>query len=165
MRYAAIRPLDVSNGEGLGVALFVQGCSIRCPGCFQPQTWDFQGGEVFDITTQNRLLHYVSHPKVTRFSVLGGEPLEDCNLYELSKLLYLIKQYKPSIKIWVYTGYDTEQLRQRVKNEKEVRYLRTILEMTDVLVAGPFVLEKKDLSLKWCGSSNQQVIHMHHHCQ
>lgn len=166
MRYAAIRPLDVSNGEGLGVALFVQGCSIHCPGCFQPETWSFEGGEVFNINTMNRIIDYIGNPKITRFSVLGGEPLEDCNLYDLSRLIKIVKEYKPSIIIWIYTGYTPEQLRQRIRDKKTTKYLKYILDNTDVLVAGPFKEELKDLGLKWCGSSNQEILDRrhHHHC-
>lgn len=161
MRYAAIRPIDVSNGEGLGVALFIQGCSIHCPGCFQPETWNFNGGEVFEINAMNRILHYIDNPQITRFSILGGEPLEDCNLYELARLIHIVKEYKPKIKIWLYTGYTVEQLRKRLKCKKYTKYLKYILESLDVLVAGPFVEEEKDYCLQWCGSRNQQVIYYH----
>lgn len=159
MRYAAIRPIDVSNGEGLGVALFIQGCSIHCKGCFQPETWDFNGGEKFTQETMATLFEYLDHDYIKRFSILGGEPLEDRNLFELANLIYLIKTLKPKLHIWLYTGYTTEQLRQRLKEEKEVHYLKMILETIDVLVAGPFIEEEKDLGLKWSGSRNQTVIY------
>ena len=163
MRYAAMRPIDVSNGEGIGVALFIQGCSIHCPGCFQPETWDFNGGELFEVNAMNRLLHYLDNPMIARFSILGGEPLEDCNLYDLAKLIHIVKEYKQKIKIWLYTGYTVEQLRERIKNKKYSKYLKYILNNVDVLVAGPFKEELKDPCLKWCGSCNQQIIYNHCH--
>lgn len=158
MRYAAIRSMDISNGEGVGASLFVQGCSIRCPGCFQPETWDFNGGKNFDTDARDKVLEVIKPDYITRFSVLGGEPLESINLFPLATLLQQIKQEKPEIKIWLYTGYTIDQIRERVKEEKNSHYLKAILDNINVIVAGPFIQEQKDLSLPWCGSRNQQVI-------
>lgn len=159
MRYAAIRSIDISNGKDVGCSLFVQGCSIHCKGCFQPQTWDFDGGKEYTQETENKILELIMPEYIKRFSILGGEPLEDCNLFTLAILIKKIKATKPHIKIWLYTGYTAEQLLERIKNEKNTHYLRAILDMVDILVAGPFIEEQKDLSLPWCGSRNQQVIH------
>lgn len=158
MRYAAIRSMDISNGEGVGASLFVQGCSIRCPGCFQPETWDFNGGKDFDTDARDKVLEVIKPDYITRFSVLGGEPLESINLFPLATLLQQIKQEKPEIKIWLYTGYTIDQIRERVNEEKNSHYLKAILDNINVIVAGPFIQEQKDLSLPWCGSRNQQVI-------
>lgn len=160
MRYAAIRPFDVSNGTGLGVALFIQGCSLHCKGCFQPETWDFNGGQEFTQEAKEKIFDYLRQPGITRFTILGGEPLEECNLFELSKLIHQIRDQFPHIKIWLYSGYTTEQLAQRIREQQEVHYLKYILNNIDVLVAGPFIEEEKDLSLKWCGSRNQEVIYL-----
>lgn len=156
MRYAAIRPLDISNGEGLGVALFTQGCNRHCKGCFQSETWDFEAGQEFTQETKEKLFKYLRQPGVTRFTLLGGEPLEDCNLFEVSKLINLIKRDFPNIVIWVYSGYTKEELEQRAANS-DIKWLQFILDNIDVLVDGPFIEEEKDLSLEWCGSRNQKI--------
>lgn len=159
MRYAAIRPIDVSNGEGIGVALFVQGCSIHCKGCFQPETWDFNGGQEFTQETKEKIFNYLRQPGITRFTILGGEPLEWCNLFELSKLINQVREKFPHIKIWLYSGYTAEQLAERIREQPKIHYLKYILNNIDVLIDGPFIEEEKDLGLKWCGSRNQQVIY------
>lgn len=132
--------------------------SIRCKGCFNSNTWDFDDGKPYTEETKNKILKIIEPVYIDRFSILGGEPLEDCNLYELAILINLIKKKKPNIRIWLYTGYTMEQLLYRVQNEKDVHYLKSILDTVDVIVAGPFIEEQKDLSLPWCGSRNQQVI-------
>ena len=158
MRYAAVRPLDISNGEGLGVALFVQGCSLRCKGCFQPETWDFNGGQEFTQETKEKIFKYLRQPGITRFTLLGGEPLENCNLFELSQIIDIIKRDFPNIKIWVYSGYTRDELRKRAQTS-ELKYLKFILDNIDVLVDGPFIEDQKDLNLKWCGSANQKIYY------
>lgn len=160
MRYAAVRPIDISNGEGVGVALFTQGCSIHCQGCFQPETWDFAAGEVFTQETKETIFKYLSNPIVTRFSILGGEPLERCNWKDLSQLLREVRSKFPHIKIWLYTGYDYERVTDTANYTVGGDELKEILNNIDVLVAGPFIEEEKDLGLKWCGSRNQQVIRL-----
>ena len=160
MRYAAVRPIDISNGEGVGVALFTQGCSIHCRGCFQPETWDFAAGEVFTQETKETIFKYLSNPIVTRFSILGGEPLEKCNWKNLSQLLREVRSKFPHIKIWLYTGYDYERVTDTANYTVGGDELKEILNNIDVLVAGPFIEEEKDLGLKWCGSRNQQVIRL-----
>lgn len=157
MRYAALRSMDISNGEGVGASLFVQGCSIRCPGCFQPETWDFEGGKLLTTSTIDSIANLVKPDYIERFSVLGGEPLEDQNLHWLACIINKVKMTKPNIKIWLYSGYTYDNLKQRAKDEI---YLQWILDNIDVLVAGPFIQEEKDLSLPWCGSRNQEVIYM-----
>ena len=157
MRYAALRSLDISNGEGIGASLFVQGCSIRCPGCFQPQTWDFNGGKSYTQETKEKILELVKPPHIERFSILGGEPLEEQNWFELACLINSIKQIRPDIKIWVYSGYEAEDL--LIKSWRST-YLKYILDNIDVLVAGPFIQEEQDLSLPWCGSRNQKIVVM-----
>ena len=161
MRYAAIRPIDISNGEGIGVALFVQGCSIRCKGCFQPETWNFEGGQEFDKAAKERLFDYLRQPGIKRFSILGGEPLEQCNWAELADLIKEVKIEFPHIAIWLYTGYTYQSIVLTVlEHQQETLDLEFIFYNINVLVAGPFVEDEKDLGLKWCGSRNQKVIDM-----
>ena len=127
--------------------------SIHCKGCFQPETWSFDAGEKFIQETKETLFQYLNNPVVTRLSILGGEPLEECNWKDLNQLLREVRLIFPHIKIWLYTGYEYEFL-TNINN----RQLKEILEKVDVLVAGPFIEDEKDLGLRWCGSRNQQVI-------
>ena len=165
MRYNAIQRCEYVNGNDIGVSLYLQGCSIHCKGCFNPETWDFNGGKEFDVDAFADLLALLDKPYITRFSILGGEPLERCNWRELSKLLWHIREFKPSLEIWLYTGYTYEFLMElidewRIKWPKfnDAFLLEDILENVNVLVAGPFILEEKDRSLAFKGSRNQEII-------
>lgn len=161
MRYAAIRPIDISNGKGIGVALFVQGCTIHCKGCFQPQTWDFNGGYEFNAAAKERLFKYLRQPGITRFSILGGEPLEECNWTTLASLIKEVKIEFPHLSIWLYSGYTYQAIVLSIIDHYEkTKDLEFIFYNIDVLVAGPFVEEEKDLGLKWRGSRNQKVINI-----
>ena len=139
-----------------------QPCSFRvaiehfhCKNCFNPETWDFNGGKEFTQDTVDSILKLIEPEYITRFSILGGEPLESQNHFELAKLINLIKQKRPDIKIWVYTGYTYENL-----VGKESTYLEYILNNIDVLVDGQFQEGKKDLTYPFAGSTNQRVINM-----
>lgn len=174
MRYSSIRSMDVSNGEGVGVSLFVQGCDNHCKNCFNPETWDFNGGEMWTGDIQSEFLELVNRPYITRVSILGGEPLAVENLTgvlsivkSISKLnLELIKEGKPTKKIWLYTGYKfPDMLAMKGKGFEEyleqtlishTRY--EIIDNLDVLVDGPYIDDQRDLTLKWKGSKNQRVI-------
>ena len=139
-----------------------QPCSFRvaiehfhCKNCFNPETWDFNGGKEFTQNTVDSILKLIEPEYIIRFSILGGEPLESQNHFELAKLINLIKQKRPDIKIWVYTGYTYENL-----VSKESTYLEYILNNIDVLVDGQFQEDKKDLTYPFAGSTNQRVINM-----
>ena len=105
MRFAQIRKMDVSNGEGIGVSLFVQGCPIHCKGCFNPETWDFEGGKPLTSKVESELYQLMKPDYITRFSILGGEPLVEHNLEQLNRILCTVKSNFPDIKIWIWTGY------------------------------------------------------------
>lgn len=159
MRYASIRKMDISNGEGLGISLFVQGCHFHCPNCFNKETWDFSGGKEFTKEVKWKFLNLLTNSHIQRVSILGGEPLCDENVSEVAKLLYEIHCVKPDIKIWCYTGYNLEDIIYPVDLWDETTLARrTALGMIDVLVDGRYVDNQRDLSLKWCGSTNQRVI-------
>lgn len=137
-------------------------CSFRaviehfhCKECFNPETWDFEGGKEYTKETQQTILKLIEPEYITRFSVLGGEPLEPQNYFELAKLINLIKQKRPDIKIWIYTGYTYENL-----VSKESTYLEYILNNIDVLVDGQFQEDKRDLTYPFAGSTNQRAINM-----
>lgn len=154
MRYAQIRKMDISNGEGVGVSLFVQGCHFHCPGCHNPEQWSFSGGKEYTINTESRILELIEPEYITRFSILGGEPLEKCNWLDLAALITAIKSKKPSIKIWLYTGYELDNL---ASNNNPL--LQTILLNVDYIVDGQFVQEEKDITLQFRGSGNQNIYH------
>lgn len=150
MRYASIRRLDISNGEGLGVTLFTQGCPFHCKNCFNPETHDFNGGKEYTIDTKNAIVSLINRAQIKRFSILGGEPLIERNKEDMIDLCSSIKEIRPDIKIWVYTG----NIFENVKDD----WYELLYNYVDVLVDGPYVDSKRDLRLKFRGSSNQRVI-------
>lgn len=147
MRYAQIRKLDISDGTGIGVSLFVQGCHFHCKNCFNESTWDFDGGKEFTKQIEEHFLNLAQQPHVQRVSILGGEPLAPENLPDVIELCKKIYEYG-NRKIWVYTGYTFEHLSD---SQKE------ILKYIDVLVDGQYVDELRDLKLNFRGSSNQHI--------
>lgn len=162
MRFASMRNLDISNGEGVGVSLFVQGCDRHCFNCFNSDTWDFNGGKEWTEETKNKFIKLIDRPYINRISVLGGEPLAEQNLDEVLSLIKEIRISFPDKTIWLYTGYTWENLinvNYPLDSEWENRILRkSIIELCDVLVDGEYIDEQRDITLKWCGSSNQRVI-------
>lgn len=151
MRYAQIRSMDISNGTGIGVSLFVQGCHFHCKDCFNSETWDFSGGKPWTEDSKKIFLVSVLRTYIERVSILGGEPLADENFSDVLDLVQTIHEKFPEKKIWIYTGYTWEEL---LKDEQK----KEILPYINVLVDGRFQTDLKDLSLKFKGSSNQRVI-------
>lgn len=151
MRYAQIRSMDISNGTGIGVSLFVQGCHFHCKDCFNSETWDFSGGKPWTEDSKKIFLISVLRAYIERVSILGGEPLADENFSDVLDLVQTIHKKFPEKKIWIYTGYIWEEL---LKDEQK----KEILPYINVLVDGRFQTDLKDLSLKFKGSSNQRVI-------
>ena len=147
MRYAQIRSMDISNGEGIGVSLFVQGCHFMCKDCFNPETWDFNGGKEFTLKDGLYLLSLCYQPYIKRLSILGGEPLAPENINTVTNLSKLFKEQFPDKKLWIWTGYTFEDY---VKDKEITKY-------ADVIVDGRFVDELKDFNLKFRGSSNQRI--------
>ena len=151
MKYSQIRSMDVSNGEGIGVALFVQGCPHRCKNCFNPETWDFNGGKEWTQKTEEEFLKLIDRPYIKRVSLLGGEPLAVQNLEGVLNLVNQIRLLLPEKTIWLYTGYTWENIACSSKRKE-------IVAKIDILVDGKFEEDKKDLSLQFRGSSNQRLI-------
>ena len=149
MRYAQIRKTDISNGPGIRVSIFVQGCAFHCKNCFNSDTWDFDGGKEFTDKEMNYLLSLGENCHTKGLSVLGGEPLHPNNVECVIEICRRYKEKFPDKTIWLWTGYLYENLNDRQKE---------ILEYIDVLVDGQFVDELRDFRLKYCGSSNQRVI-------
>ena len=149
MNYAQINKFDIANGPGVRVSLFVQGCPIHCPGCFNQETWDFNGGKLFSVGTERMVIESIESisEHIAGLSILGGEPLCNENIPAVSGLAKMFGWTFPNKTIWLWTGYEWEYVKDL-----------PIMDYIDVCVAGPFDVTKRDLSLKWCGSSNQQVI-------
>ena len=159
MKYGTIKKCDIANGPGVRISLFVSGCRHHCKGCFQPETWDFNYGNEFTQETEKEILDALEPYYIKGLTVLGGEPLEPENQRVLVKFLKDIRSRFPNKTIWCYTGYTLEDLlAQHGKARCEVT--DEMCGYIDVLVDGEFVLDKKDISLKFRGSSNQRLIRM-----
>lgn len=156
MRYALMRKMDISNGTFVGVSLFVQGCPFHCKGCFNQDTWNFDGGHEWTEDTKETFLSLVNKPYVKRISILGGEPLATQNLPDVVDLMKEVKARFPDKDIWVYTGRTMGSLQMPTRNIEQT-YLQRVLEYADVIVDGPFIESKKDITLKFRGSSNQNI--------
>ena len=153
-RYNVIIPNDVANGEGVCVSFFVQGCPHHCPGCFNEETWDFRGGQEYTEHTKWEIIKAIGANGLQRnFCVLGGEPLAPANLEMTEEVLSAVRAAYPDIKIFLWTGYTHLQLNTMYDE------IKNILNLIDILIDGPFIEEKKDLSLKLRGSSNQHIWH------
>lgn len=165
MRYASIRDMDISNGQGLGVSLFVQGCYFHCKNCFNSETWDFQGGKEWTNEIKEKFLKLIDRDYIERVTILGGEPLVDQNVEDVFDLVKEIREKFPNKKIWIYTGYKWNSILYPVvtddfnlERDRILQIRRDILNYIDVLVDEKFEDDKKDLTLKWKGSTNQHVI-------
>lgn len=157
MYYAAIKNCDIANGPGVRVSLFVSGCTHRCKGCFNEVAWDFQYGNPFTQETIDEILEMLMPTHVKGLTILGGEPFEPENQPAVLELLRQVKRKYPDKSVWAFSGYllDRDILAGKL-GPWEIT--REYLSYLDVLVDGPFVLEKKDLSLRFRGSSNQRLI-------
>ncbi len=157
MNYATIKKYDVANGPGVRVSLFVSGCTHHCKGCFNAEAWDFNYGKPFTDDTADEIIYALSHEYIKGLSLLGGEPFETCNQAALAPLLERVKKEYPQKTVWCYSGYDFE---------KDISAFRLgapdvtkrMLACIDVLVDGEFVEDKKDLNLRFRGSSNQRIL-------
>lgn len=155
MNYGNIKYCDIANGEGVRTSLFVSGCTHHCSGCFQPETWDFSYGEEFGDTQQEAIIESLDHDWIDGLSVLGGEPMEPENQAGLAPFLARVKQRFPAKMIWVYTGDVLEDL---IGGPRRTAATESLLSSIDVLVDGPFQEDKKDITLRFRGSSNQRII-------
>lgn len=156
MNYSLIRACDIANGPGVRVALFVSGCTHHCPGCFQPETWSFDYGQPFTQEAQQKIVSLLKPDYIEGLTLLGGEPLEPQNQRVLLPFVEDIKELFPNKTIWAYTGYVLEELLLRTSTDGVITEL--LLSLIDILVDGPFIEEKKNLRLQFCGSSNQRLI-------
>ena len=153
MRYNKIREMDISDGEGIRVSLFVQGCEFHCKGCFNPETWNFESGKEFTTETLDVLLKLCDKKYIKGLSILGGEPMHPKNRETVVDIMRAFKFKFPNKDIWMWTGYTLENL--LAENDDDVK---SMLIYLDYLIDGQFVEEKKNLNLKWAGSENQRWI-------
>ena len=148
MRYNKIRKMDIADGPGVRVSIFMQGCTFNCKNCFNPETHDFNGGKEFTDDTIARVLELCKNENIEGLSILGGEPMHPKNIDGTTKLAKEFKEKYPNKNIWVWTGFLFDK---DLKDKEVMKYI-------DVLVDGQYVDELHDPKLKWKGSSNQRVI-------
>lgn len=148
MKYAGLIKNDIVNGEGVCVSFWTQGCPFKCKGCHNPQTWDFDGGKDLPNDIKGQIVKAISDNNITRnFSILGGEPLCEQNIELVKEILLAVKAAYPHIKVFLWTGYELEDIKDTF-----------ILEKVDVLITGPYIEEQRDITLPLRGSYNQKVL-------
>lgn len=159
MNYATIKWTDIADGEGVRISLFVSGCTHHCKNCFNQVAWDFDYGEPFDETIQNKILKELANDYIAGLSLLGGEPLEPQNQEALLPFIKRVRERYSEKTIWCYTGFVLEEKTGALKEiNKNTPYTKKLISMFDVLVDGAYIEELKDVRLKFRGSSNQRVI-------
>lgn len=149
MNYIKMSKYDTANGTGIGVVLWVAGCSCHCKNCHNPQTWDFNAGVPFTEETMQELLKALDKPYISRITFSGGHPLEPQNIDTVTKISQIVYDKFPNIKQWLYTGYEWHNI-----------LCYDILKTLYVVVDGQYFDDKRDISLAWRGSSNQRVINV-----
>ncbi len=148
MRYNIVRKMDISNGPGVRVSIFMQGCEFHCKNCFNQETWDFNGGKEFNHGTIDEVLKLCDKNYIKGLSILGGEPMHPKNIEATTELAKAFKEKYPNKNIWVWSGFKFDE---DLKDKEVLKYI-------DVLVDGRYSDELHDPTLKWKGSSNQRVI-------
>lgn len=159
MNYAEIKNVDIANGPGVRISLFVSGCPHHCKGCFNEVTWDFTYGKPYTQETINHILELLKPDYIKGITFLGGEPMAPSNQESVLNTMRQIKEHYTNKDIWLYTGYllDTDIMRKMVDT---LPHTSEILSYIDVLVDGPFIEEQKNLNLQFKGSENQRIIDM-----
>ena len=158
MRYAGLIKNDLAAAPGVCVSFFVQGCPLRCPGCHNPESWDFEGGMEFSTQTLNDILTSLSANGIERsLCIMGGEPLCPENSFLTALIIKEVRQQKPNVKIYLWTGYTYEELLSKKTSNPKLEY---ILDNIDCLIDGPFIQEEKDITLQMRGSRNQRIIYL-----
>jgi anaerobic ribonucleoside-triphosphate reductase activating protein len=149
MRFAQIRDIDIANGPGIRVSLYVQGCNRHCPGCFNEETWDFKGGKPYGQEDEDAIVRLLNRPHIAGLTILGGEPMEKENRPGVLKLLKRVRQDCPNKNVWLYSSFLYEDFKD---------FEEPILDYVDVLVDGMFIAKLKNPALHFRGSSNQRLI-------
>ena len=159
MNFCNIKYCDIANGEGVRTTLFVSGCTHRCKGCFQPETWDFSYGEPFTDSVAEMIFESLEPDYIDGLTVLGGEPMEPDNQRALVSVLEEARSRFPDKTIWMYTG-DTYEDLCNASSARHTEVTERVLSCVDVLVDGPFIEGQKDITLRFRGSANQRLIDM-----
>ena len=159
MHYGEIIRADSANGPGIRLSLFVSGCTNRCDGCFQPETWDFNYGPICTIAIEDFIIKELSKPYYRGLTILGGEPLEQANQPEVWQLIARVRRDLPKRDIWIFTGFTYERDLQKGQR-RHTSYTDDILDNIDVLVDGKFIQRLRNISLRFRGSENQRLIDM-----
>lgn len=155
MRYAGIIPNDLSAAPGVCVTFFTQGCPHHCPGCHNPETWDYEGGKEFEGNTIERIEQYLTANGIHRdLCIMGGEPLCPDNQFLTLLICNTIKDKLPDTKIYIWTGYTLEEL-----NKDSNTRISQILEKTDAIIDGPYIAAERDITLPMRGSCNQRILY------
>jgi len=159
MRYAKIRKTDISNGPGIRVSIFVQGCSFHCKGCFNQDTWDFNGGKEFTDEIFDKLIDLCKGEHIQGLSILGGEPLHENNVDTVLEIVKRFRKECPGKDIWLWTGFEVDALfDDLILKYEDVRNYLELIKNLDVVVDGQFEIDKANPNLKYKGSANQRVI-------
>ena len=157
MNYADIKKVDIANGEGVRVSIFVSGCHHHCKGCFNECAWDFNYGNEFDEEAKEKVINFLDHDYIKGLSLLGGEPLEPVNQEGLLPLVKQVKEKFPDKTIWCYTGYDLQK--DVIENMSRTNpTTKELLKYIDVVVDGKFVEDLKSPKLRFRGSANQRIL-------
>lgn len=159
MQYHNITAEDMNNGDGLRTVLWVAGCEHHCKECQNPVTWDKNGGILFDNAAKNELLESLSPDYIAGVTLSGGDPLASYNRFKVLEIIREIKKAFPEKTIWVYSGYTFEELIKQAQCVADP-WISKILENIDVLVDGRYEKNRRNVTLKWRGSSNQRVINI-----
>lgn len=171
IRCAQIRSLDLSNGEGVGVSIFVQGCHFHCKNCFNPETWDFNGGKEWTEEVKEKFLELANRPYIKRISILGGEPLAEENLEDVLDLVNKFRLLFPQKSIWLYSGYSWSDIwcnDAALRDDYGLDYCeqvsinhikrQQIITQCDVFIDGRYMDSQRDITLPYRGSKNQHII-------
>lgn len=158
MNFSKIDPMSIVDGDGCRVTLFVSGCRNHCKGCFNPETWNFDFGQPFTEIEENEIIEACSKPYIAGLTILGGEPMEQENQADVYKLINRFKREYPGKNVWLFTGYIYEKDLLEGQRKNIPGLTSSLLEMVDILVDGPFILEQKDLNLRFRGSTNQRLL-------
>ncbi|MCH5180536.1 MAG: anaerobic ribonucleoside-triphosphate reductase activating protein [Erysipelotrichales bacterium] len=158
MNYGEIKPVDIANGIGVRVSLFVSGCRNKCIECFNPMTWSFQYGNVYTKETENQIMELLNKSFIEGLTILGGEPFEPENQETVLQLVKRVKSELPNKNIWIYSGFTYEELIGEMPSRASLSITKDILKNIDILVDGRFEIKQKDLMIKFRGSRNQRII-------
>lgn len=160
MNYANVKYCDIANGVGVRTTLFVSGCRVKCPGCFNAEAWDFCAGEPFDETVAEEVWRSLESPWVEGLTILGGEPFEPENQAALRPFLEETRRRYPTKSVWCFSGYLYDRDLLPTTGRKHTRDTLPMLACIDVLIDGPFVADERDVTLRFRGSSNQRLINL-----